>query len=183
MENEVTCSCGQRLHVPDSLIGKKGRCPKCNAVIDFSAVGQSAGAPAAGTPAAGQPAAEQYYVPFSKPVGTYAGVAPPIGVPSVYPYTGTMVSRHRSLRSIGVACAVLLFVLAAFYLVYFMIMLAGPMSMGSSYATGYACGAGAAALMMVALLVTFGVWWLGMTRGAADLADAADECEKLAQRI
>jgi len=172
MENEIVCSCGQRLHVPDALIGKKGRCPSCNAVIDFSTVGPSA----ANAPA-------EYYVPVSKPAGPQSSMAPPFSAPPVSPYTGRMVSRHQPLRSIGVTCAVLLFVLAAFYLIYFISMMAGPLSYGGSSMMGFACGAGVAALMMVALLVTFGVWWMAITRGAADLADTADECERLVQRM
>ncbi|MBI5369251.1 MAG: hypothetical protein HZA54_19600, partial [Planctomycetes bacterium] len=41
----VKCSCGQRLVVPDSVVGKRGKCPKCGRVLalDLDNDGQEVG--------------------------------------------------------------------------------------------------------------------------------------------
>ncbi|MDQ7780835.1 MAG: hypothetical protein RDV41_14155, partial [Planctomycetota bacterium] len=45
----VSCACGKVMSVPDSLAGKKGKCPGCQAVITIPVPG---GAPAPSTKAA-----------------------------------------------------------------------------------------------------------------------------------
>ena len=35
MPIQITCGCGKTLQVPDSLRGKKGRCPGCQAILDI----------------------------------------------------------------------------------------------------------------------------------------------------
>ena len=37
MPVELTCSCGKKLRVPDTLRGKKGRCPGCKGILDIPA--------------------------------------------------------------------------------------------------------------------------------------------------
>lgn len=61
MPIKLKCSCGQVLNVPDSLAGKTGKCPKCQAALRIPAAtapatAQPAPAAAAAKPAAAKPA-------------------------------------------------------------------------------------------------------------------------------
>lgn len=77
MPIKLKCNCGQVLNVPDSLAGKTGKCPKCQAALRI---------PAAAATATAQPATQAVAKPAAaKPTAAKPASAKPVAAKSAQP--------------------------------------------------------------------------------------------------
>ncbi len=88
MPIKLKCSCGQSLTVPDSLAGKTGKCPKCQAAIRIPAATAAAPATtssgaAAAKPAAAKPAAAKQPAAPAKAAVAKTAAAPAAPAPAI----------------------------------------------------------------------------------------------------
>ena len=184
MSAKIICACGQKLRVPDTLHGSKGKCPQCGEVIHFPAAESQAVSTVA-----------QVSPPVSTPADPLAALAaatsplktvPYAGPPAVRAYTGTKPSAYGSLRALGVTCAVFGFIAAAIYAVQGIstfVFVSQASSYGVEGMAPIGCIMGIGVLLAAMVIVIASIWWLALTRGAADLADSSREAQDLLRQI
>lgn len=99
MPIKLKCSCGQVLNVPDSLAGKTGKCPKCQAALKIPAAAPASSA-AGATPAAAKPGAKPAAA-AAKPTAAKPAPAKPAPAAAAAPLGGPVGGMDDLFDEIG----------------------------------------------------------------------------------
>lgn len=95
MPIQVVCTCGKVLKVPDNLAGKRGKCPRCGAVMRIPG-GADSGAPAA-------PPSASTETPTALPTAAPVAAAAPAAIPVAKLIDVDAVRRTKAASSAGPA--------------------------------------------------------------------------------
>lgn len=111
----LTCECGERMKVPVEVLGRKGRCKRCNHEIlvteQNAPIREDRPPVAPADPLAGQPLPSSTYTPLTKEEMGVALIEPPVSVPispRAYQPSTSGVAAHSdylAIASLGSAVA------------------------------------------------------------------------------